>query len=651
MSGRPSSRAWVAVSLLLIAALACNFTGPAPTVGVPTSRPTAAATSAPATQVPTVAVSPTPLPPIQPRVIDYTPVRGDELAPSGKITVYFDGPMDKPSVESAFSLQPAVQGSFNWPDPATVEFKPGAPLERAAQYTVTIQNTAKNVAGLALPEPVSFKADTVGFLEVTQVLPAPDAADAEVRSAITVMFNRPVVPLTSLTDQASLPNPLVLDPPATGKGEWLNTSIYIFRPDTPLAGGQTYTGRVAAGLQDTTGGLLKDDFVWHFGTQAPAVVSSIPAFNAINFLLTDPISITFNQPMDHASIQTSFHLQPKGGADLPGQIKWSSDDLTMGFYPAQNLPLGANLQATVAASAKSAGGASLGADYTVLFSTVKPPAIVSTDPADGNQSADSRSGFRVFFSSPMDLSSLDAHIDILPKPTQVYTSWSDNDLSYFLGWDLQASTDYTVTLSPGMKDPYGNVIATGKTVKFHTAPLEPAFFFNSQGDVGTYNAYSDTVLYVTTLNVAQVRFALYKLSLDQFAALTGPNSYDASQKYSPAKADQVRTWLTTVQNSLNQNVLTRVSLAGDQGGALPPGLYYLRLTAPGVVGEQNQLLVVSGVNITLKLALKEAMVWATDLNSGQPVPNLPVTLYDENFKKLATGQTDANGLLQVSLPD
>ncbi len=103
------------------------------------------------------------------------------------------------------------------------------------------------------------------------------------RSAITVMFNRPVVPLTSLADQASLPNPLALDPPASGQGEWLNTSIYIFRPDKPLAGGQTYTGRVAAGLQDTTGGLLKDDFVWHFGTQAPAVVSSIPAFNATDF--------------------------------------------------------------------------------------------------------------------------------------------------------------------------------------------------------------------------------------------------------------------------------------------------------------------------------------------------------------------------------
>jgi uncharacterized protein YfaS (alpha-2-macroglobulin family) len=653
MAGRHYPRAWVALCLLLVAALACNITGPAPTSTGPAVVPTGAATGGPTfTEAPTAAVSPTPLPPIAPRVIDYTPVQGDELAPTGGITIYFDGPMNKPSVESAFSMQPPVPGSFSWPDPATVQFKPGASLERASQYTVTIQNTAKNAAGLALPAPVSFKADTVGFLEVTQVLPAPDAVDAEVRSAITVMFNRPVVPLTSLGDQASLPNPLVIDPPASGKGEWLNTSIYIFRPDKPLAGGQTYTGRVAAGLQDTTGGLLKDDFVWHFGTQAPAVVSSIPAFNATDFVLTDPISITFNQPMDHASIQSSFHLQPGGGgADIAGQIKWSGDDLTMGFYPSQKLPLGAKLQATLDASAKTAGGATLGAAYTVLFDTVKSPAIVSTDPAAGDQSADSRSGFRIFFSSPMDVSTLEGNIDIQPKPTQVYTSWSDSDMSFFLGWDLRPSTDYAVTLSTGMKDPYGNAIPQGRTVKFHTAALPPEIFFNSQGPVGTYNAYSDTVLYVTSLNLDQAIFNLYKLSLDQFAALTGPNNYDANQKFNPSSADQVRHWSTSIQKSLNQQVLTRVPVAGDQGGALPPGLYYLRMVAAGLPGNQNQLLVVSGVNLTLKLALKEALVWATDLNSGQPAANLPVTLYDENFKQLSDGQTDSKGLLQVKLPD
>ena len=151
MSVRPYSKPWIALSVLVIAALACSIFSPKPTATPTTS----------ATNVPTV--SPTPLPPIAPRVIDYTPVRGDELAPDGRITVYFDGPMDKSSVETAFSIKPSVSGQFEWPDPATVQFKPAVALERAARYVVTIQPTAKNNAGLTLPESVSFQADTVGF--------------------------------------------------------------------------------------------------------------------------------------------------------------------------------------------------------------------------------------------------------------------------------------------------------------------------------------------------------------------------------------------------------------------------------------------------------------------------------------------------------
>src|SRR6185503_1075524 len=124
-------------------------------------------------------------------------------------------------------------------------------------------------------------------------------------------------------------------------------------------------------------------------------------------------------------------------------------------------------------------------------------------------------------------------IDIEPKPTQVYTYWSDYNLSFYLGWDLKPSTDYVVTLGAGMRDPYGNAIPEGQTVSFRTAPRPPEVFFNARGSVGTYNAYADTVLYISSLNVDQVQLSLYRLSLETFAALTGPNSYDANQNYHP----------------------------------------------------------------------------------------------------------------------
>ena len=119
MSRKPLSKPGLVLTLLVIASLACNIFGPPP--------------SATPAFTPTPATSPTPLPPIAPTIIDYTPVRGNELPTNGAITVYFDAAMDQASVENAFVIEPAVAGTFSWPDPATVSFKPNQSLERAAR--------------------------------------------------------------------------------------------------------------------------------------------------------------------------------------------------------------------------------------------------------------------------------------------------------------------------------------------------------------------------------------------------------------------------------------------------------------------------------------------------------------------------------------
>ncbi len=634
------SKLWTALTVVVIASLACNWFTPAPT-----------ATPA---HTPTPAASPTPLPPIAPNVIDRLPARGDVLAPNGAITVYFDAPMNRASVEAAFALAPQVKGAFSWPDDSTVVFTPQTSFERASRYIVTIGAGAQSQAGLSLAKDVSFKAETVGFLEVTQVLPAPDTFGADVDSVVTVMFNRPVVPLSSLADQAHLPNPLILDPAVEGQGEWLNTSIYVFRPAKPLLGGQRYTGTVKAGLEDTTGGLLKDNFVWTFDTAAPDIISTDPFGGQSGVGLTRPISLTFNQLMDHASTEAAFALlTPEHGnpPGAPGAFRWSEDGLTLGFVPAERLALATEYVVTVEASARSAnGGATLPSPYTLSFTTAQPPSILSTDPADGSQSVETYNGFRISYASPMDVSTLDPNIQIIPEPTQVYTYWNDSDNSYYVGWNLEPSRDYQVTLGAGMTDPYGNAIPEGRVVSFRTVPLTPQVYFNTNGQVGTYNAYEETTLYVSTLNVDELQFGLYRLSLPQFADFTGPNAYDAFQRFNSQTGDLVREWTQTVPSELNQTILNRVSLL-EGGGALEPGVYLLRMFSPQLAeqGAQSHLLVVSGANLTLKTALDETLVWATDLTTGQPLPNLPIAIYSQNFTRLAQGQTDSQGVFSADI--
>src|SRR5581483_507045 len=48
-----------------------------------------------------------------------------------------------------------------------------------------------------------------------------------------------------------------------------------------------------------------------------------------------------------------------------------------------------------------------------------------------------------------------------------------------------------------------------------------------------------------------------------------------------------------------------------------------------------------------KRGVDSALVWAVDLNTGEPVAGAAVTLYDRGGAQLASGQTAADGTLSV----
>ncbi|TEU12927.1 MAG: alpha-2-macroglobulin, partial [Anaerolineales bacterium] len=326
----------------------------------------------------------TPLPPQPPITVYRSPAPGEEQTLDEPIVIAFDQPMDRASVEEAFSIEPEVEGRFSW-EKNDLVFTPADPLERGESYQVTVAESARSEAGLPLKEPVAFAFRTVGYLEVTDVQPAPDTEEVESDAIVTVLFNRPVVPLTSIAQQAELPHPLTFTPPVTGGGEWLNTSIYTFKPDEGFAPATAYKARVAAGLTDTTGGVLAEDYTWTFTTVMPGVLETSPGDNAIYVGPSQTITVTFNQPMDHTSTQEHFSLMAEATEEeVPGDFRWE-DDETMVFVPAEDLELDTFYLAWVARGAKAAAAEGETAeDYLWSFTTVSLPYIISTYPADGD---------------------------------------------------------------------------------------------------------------------------------------------------------------------------------------------------------------------------------------------------------------------------
>ena len=82
---------------------------------------------------------------------------------------------------------------------------------------------------------------------------------------------------------------------------------------------------------------------------------------------------------------------------------------------------------------------------------------------------------------------------------------------------------------------------------------------------------------------------------------------------------------------------------------MSPGFYFITLDSPQVTHDrrhlQTQSVLVATANLTLKTTATEAMIWLTDLNSGQPLASVPVAFYDENFNLIFRDTTDNDGLI------
>ncbi|RME78643.1 MAG: hypothetical protein D6784_02195, partial [Chloroflexi bacterium] len=691
----------VAIIILLTACAPATPPPPAP------AQPTVQAQAAEATTSPTVAPaepSPTsePLPPL---VVQTIPAPGEELPVDGVIELTFDQPMDRDSVEKAFAIEPgaSADGVFEWPDDRTVRFAFKNGFERGQRYRVRLVETAKSQAGLALPRPFELRFSTAGFLEVTTVQPADGAVDVLPDSSVTVVFNRPVVPLTAIENQAGLPDPLTFVPPVTGKGEWLNTSIYRFTPADGFAPAVQYTARVSAGLTDALGqASLPDDFEWTFTTVQPRAIASIPADGDFYVSPTPVISVTFNQPMDRDSVEENFELRSIAtGERVPGRFEWVSAGLrqpggdtftgyydykyaegegpeqvgveTVMFTPDEPLDFETGYIISLPRGTRGqAPGSATPDDFIASFTVTPYPAVLKTSPADGDEAIDPWRSLEITFSAPMNPESLKVGQNLIIEPTiavtEVYTYWWSSNTRLQVNFPTKASTRYKVTLGPDIEGRYGHPLDRTTTITWRTRASDPMLFMHSPGRIAAYNAYTDTLAFVTVRNLGRVNFSLYRLPVDDFLRLNRSDWWDAWRDYRPSEDQLLAEWSKTVSPKLNQNAIYRIDLGRDAGlgDRLPPGLYYFEaaVSSDDVYPEarlgntpspERKLLVVSKYNLTLKTSTAEALAWLTDLQTGQPVSGVPLSFFDlpdrADFVPLGTAQTDADGAARLEFPN
>ena len=583
-------------------------------------------------------------------MVSVKPDRGEEQFIAAPVIVTFDQPMDPASTGSAFSIEPEVPGEVEVKG-NQLTFTPTERLERSTEYLVTLAGNATSMSGLRLQGDLSFRFMTAGYLGVASTQPVDGATDVPADSTITVAFNRPVVPLTGAGDQEALPQPLVITPTVEGKGQWVSTSMYRLTPINGLAASTTYSVTVKAGLEDTTGGILAEAATFSFRTTDPTILRWTPE-NPTNVRIELPISVTFSMPMDKTSSETAFSLRDGDGEKVAGTFNWNENATQMGFKPAEVLKFGARYRAAVTKDAKAANGeGSLREAGEITFDTVTLPRVSNTEPINGSQKARPDGAVRFQFASIMNPATfVTGTITILPKPTRVFTYYNEYESSLFVDFPKTPATDYSVTLSGRLADPYGNTLGQDTVLKFRTGDLEPLLQLNNQQQFGTYNAYTHTQAVVLYRNVPEVKFDLHTVPVDDLIRLTGREYWQAWDRYKPTADTLVQQWTVQTKAARNERAYLREPLTDAQGDELAPGVYYLQVSGalPSDQRPPRQLIVRADLNVTLKSSTNSALAWVTDLKTGLPVAGVTVRFTDGNNDVSAT--TDRDGVATVTLP-
>lgn len=542
---------------------------------------------------------------ILPSVIFTTPTRGDELPVQQDVTFTFNVPMNRQSVVAAFRVTPEIPGNFNWTNAASFTYQPTQPFERGTAYIFEIDSRARSVEGVPLREDFSLKLTSAGYLTVTQFFPT-DTYWIELQPAITLVFNRPVVPLGTAEQMQKMPAPFTTHPEIEGKGEWLTTSVYTYKPAKPLKGDTEYTLTIPETLKDVTGVTPKEAKSFKFRTRKEDTKPTLPTF-AVKYnspendqtgnFLTRAIWIAFETKPDQASVEAAFTLRGPDSKPIKGRFDWKRDGMELYFYPEGRLDYSTPYTYTLDRNiARSAEGKPLYASLTVKFWTINQAQIVGTSPENGALISPTANVW-IYLSSPMNDERLKNYLAINPTPDNLTISGSrsyaiydingyNRDLSsgaiygFRLEFTTLPSTTYTITIDPkGIKDRWGSALTAPEApqiyrklpdgrvqFQFRTAALGEAMSLETGGHpIGLYNAYHQTRVFVTHRNIDTIGMTLNQLNV---LGYLNPNLNNEDAKKFNAADEQIRRWVVPVYNPPN---IMRYDLLAITGGGVQIG--------------------------------------------------------------------------------
>jgi hypothetical protein len=262
-----------------------------------------------------------------------------------------------------------------------------------------------------------------------------------------------------------------------------------FKPSGNLLDNTLYTVTVTFGSKSNGDDDDDDDehssaktYSWSFttagggvDTNAPSVLSVIPANNALSVVNTSKVTVTFSEAMNASTISSTTFTLKQGLIAVAGSVTYSGTTAT--FTPTSSLMASTIYSGTITTGAKDAAGNALASNYIWSFTTaaaadVTPPTVLSVVPANNTTAIANSIHPSVTFSEAMTASTINTtNFTLKQGLTNVAgtVSYSGTTATFTPSVNLMANTVYMGTVTTGAKDAAGNALATNYTWSFTTS--------------------------------------------------------------------------------------------------------------------------------------------------------------------------------------
>jgi alpha-2-macroglobulin len=594
-------------------------------------------------------------------ITDFIPSSEESVLPNSKLVVFFNRPIvplstsaDNTNQPNPLTILPALEGTGRWVNTSIYEFTPAIALASGTQYSVLISTDA-----ITAVDGSQLSADFVATFNTApaQVIDARTALGSTrlqpLGTDVQLFFN---VPMERTSTESAFYLRGNNGENVAGAFEWNEDSTRLtFTPNDLLELDSVYRYGVIDQAQPLAGGTVQSGENEFLTVGLPELIETSPANNEVLTYQAGGFLLYFASPMnidtlaDRISIEPAPSIEPEYYYD------------TWGYSYNVTFPMeaGVDYTVTIAPGMQDIYGNAIQRGTTFSFlNGDKFPFLELNVPFGGVGFYNAYNETTSLYLSYVNVNNTEFSLSRLALPNVMDVLLGSNYFSpaddYIISQGDETIRTWSIENPAERNEARYQLLDLGAVVNNNTTCTGALPSRVQVGDIVNIVA-TDSVRLRTEPATGEVVDNLFAGSTVEIVA--GPECVNDLLWWQVPLRAGGQAWLAESVDSEYliepQNLAeTEVNVSDETGRALPAGMYLLEATGngDGIEFSQRQIAVIATTNLTMKVGQDSVVVWATDVQTGLPVANALIDLYNETLQVVATANTDENGLATFNIP-